>query len=164
MLYSSSELYLPVRLKPRGANTLEALRNGIDHIELRMLDLNPLEKTGIALEDLRFLRLFLIWCSFLPEHVPDEKEQADAISNMKQAALFDERKIWIREGLVLKPVREAALEVLSEMACAFETLGCFDVLTTIEYQKRKLLLPGSRYAELIEKKETGLLSSVQITA
>ena len=164
MLYSSSELYLPVRLKPRGANTLEALRNGIDHIELRMLDLNPLETTGIALEDLRFLQLFLIWCSFLPEHVPDEKEQANAISNMKHAALFDERKIWIREGAVLKPVREAALEVLSEMACTFETLGCFDVLRTIEYQKRKLLIPGSRCAEQVARKEAGTLSSVRITA
>ena len=164
MLYSSSELYLPVRLKPRGANTLEALRNGIDHIELRMLDLNPLETTGIALEDLRFLQLFLIWCSFLPEHVPDEKEQANAISNMKHAALFDERKIWIREGAVLKPVREAALEVLSEMACTFETLGCFDVLRTIEYQKCKLLIPGSRCAEQVARKEAGSLPSVSITA
>ena len=164
MLYSSSELYLPVRLKPRGANTLEALRNGIDHIELRMLDLNPLETTGFALEDLRFLQLFLIWCSFFPEHVPDEKEQADAISNMKHAALFDERKIWIREGAVLKPVREAALEVLSEMACIFETLGCFDVLKTIEYQKRKLLIPGSRCAEQVVRKEADSLSSVRSTA
>ena len=164
MLYSSSELYLPVRLKPGGANTLEALRKGIDHIELRMLDLNPLETTGIALEDLRFLQLFLIWCSFFPEHVPDEKEQADAISNMKHAALFDERKIWIREGAVLKPVREAALEVLSEMACIFETLGCFDVLKTIEYQKRKLLIPGSRCAEQVVRKEADSLSSVRSTA
>ncbi len=163
-LYSSSELYLPVRLKPRGANSLEALRNGIDHIELRMLDLNPLEKTGIALEDLRFLQLFLIWCSLFPEYVPDEREQADAISNMKHAALFDERKIWIREGTVLKPVREAALEVLSEMACVFETLGCFDVLGTIEYQKRKLLIPGNRYAEQVAGIEAGALSSAGNTA
>jgi len=164
MLYSSSELYLPVRLKPRGANTLEALRNGIDHIELRMLDLNPLEPAGIALEDLRFLRLFLIWCSFLPDHIPGEKEQADAISNMKHAALLDEKKIWIREGSVLKPVREAALELLSEMACAFETIGCLDALKTIEYQKRKLLIPGSRYAEQIVRKETASSTSAQITA
>ncbi len=164
MLYSASELYLPVRLKPRGTNTLEALRNGIDHIELRMLDVNPLEPAGIALEDLRFLQLFLIWCSFFPEHVPDEREQADAVSNMKQAALFDERRVWIREGSVLRPVREAAMEVLSEMACTFEAIGCYDALSAIEYQKRKLLVPGMRYAEQVERQHAEAVSSVQITA
>lgn len=164
LLYSSSELYLPVRLKPRGANTLEALKKGIDHIELRMLDLNPLEPAGIALEDLRFLRLFLIWCSFFPEHLPDEKEQADAICNMKHAALFDDRCVWIREGTLLMPVREAALEVLSEMACTFEAIGCFDALSTIEYQKRKLLIPGSRYAEQVDRTCANSLPSARITA
>ena len=164
MLYSSSELYLPVRLKPRGINTLDGLRKGIDHIELRMLDLNPLEPAGIALEDLRFLRLFLIWCSFFPRHLPDEKEQKDAIANMKQASLFDERGIWIREGSVLMPVREAALEVLSEMACTFEAIGRSDVLSTIEYQKRKLLAPGSRYAEQVDRICANSLPSARITA
>ena len=164
MLYSSSELYLPVRLKPRGINTLDGLRKRIDHIELRMLDLNPLEPAGIALEDLRFLRLFLIWCSFFPDHLPDEKEQKDAITNMKQASLFDERRIWIREGTILRPVREAALEVLSEMACTFEAIGRFDALSTIEYQKRKLLIPGSRYAEQVDRTCANSLPSARITA
>ena len=163
-LYSSSELYLPVRLKPRGANTLEALEKGIDHIELRMLDLNPLEPAGIALEDLRFLQLFLIWCSFLPEHQPDEREQADAIANMKRAALFDERRVWIREDTILMPVRDAALDFLSEMACTFEALGCFDALKTIEFQKRKLLVPGKRYAQQVDRKCANSLPSARITA
>ena len=129
-----------------------------------MLDLNPLEPAGIALEDLRFLRLFLIWCSFFPRHLPDEKEQKDAIANMKQASLFDERRIWIREGSVLMPVREAALDVLSEMACTFEAIGRSDVLSTIEYQKRKLLAPGSRYAEQVDRICANSLPSARITA
>ena len=42
-LRSVSELYYPVRIKPRGANSLEALaKNGINHIELRVIDVNPL--------------------------------------------------------------------------------------------------------------------------
>ena len=163
-LYASSELYLPVRLKPRGANTPDALRDGIDHIELRMLDLNPLEPAGISLEDLRFLHLFLTWCSLLPAYLPDEKEQADFISNMKSAALYDERRIWIREGAVLRPVRDAALDVLSEMACTFETLGCYESLATIEYEKRKLLAPGGRYAEQVDSICANSLPSARITA
>ena len=55
-LKEAAELYYPVRLKPKGENTLERLKNyGVDHIELRMLDLNPLEPVGIRREDLKFL-------------------------------------------------------------------------------------------------------------
>ena len=163
-LYAASELYLPVRLKPRGTNTLEALKKGIDHIELRMLDLNPLDPAGIAPEDLRFLQLFLIWCSLMPEYLPSKKEQADFIANIKNAALFDERRVWIRDSSVLTPVREAALTVLSEMACLFETIGHYEALSTIEYQKRKLLVPGGRYAQQVERKCANSLPSVRITA
>jgi len=50
------------------------------------------------------------------------------------------------------------------MACAFETIGCLDALKTIEYQKRKLLFPGSRYAEQVVRKEAFSLTSIKITA
>ncbi|MDE5738603.1 MAG: glutathione synthase, partial [Oscillospiraceae bacterium] len=55
ILFSAGELYLPVRLKPKGENSLEKLlTTGVDHIELRMFDLNPLEKLGVAQKDLEF--------------------------------------------------------------------------------------------------------------
>ena len=163
-LYSSSELYLPVRLKPRGAYSLDALRQGIDHIELRMLDLNPLETAGIALADLRFLQLFLVWCSLMEDYYPGKTEQAEFISNTKNAALFDERHIWIGEGRILTPVREAALDVLSQMSCTFESIGCFDALSTIEYQKQKLLVPGRRYAQQVDQTCVNSLLFARITA
>ena len=43
LLKAPSELYYPIRLKPAGENNLESLcQNGVNHIELRMFDLNPL--------------------------------------------------------------------------------------------------------------------------
>ena len=55
-LKAASELYYPVRLKPRGANSLESLlQNGVNHLELRVLDVNPLTRTGIFTEDVRFV-------------------------------------------------------------------------------------------------------------
>ncbi|MCI9539182.1 MAG: hypothetical protein HFG35_13130 [Eubacterium sp.] len=48
LLKAPSELYYPVRLKPAGENNLENLRkNGVNHIELRMFDLNPLCAEGL---------------------------------------------------------------------------------------------------------------------
>ena len=47
MIRYPSELYYPIRLKNFGPYSLEGLKEGISHIELRMVDLNPLVRAGI---------------------------------------------------------------------------------------------------------------------
>lgn len=79
LLFSASELYLPIRLKPRGENTLENLaKNGVDHIELRMFDLNPLTPLGVDAIDLKFAHLLILYLASLPdsEFTPLQQEQA----------------------------------------------------------------------------------------
>ena len=49
MIRYPSELYYPIRLKNFGPYSLEGLKEGISHIELRMVDLNPLVRAGIVL-------------------------------------------------------------------------------------------------------------------
>ena len=66
-LLSPAELYLPVRLKPKGTYSLDALKNGIDHIELRMFDLNPLSDVGIFSEDAEFAHLLMLYLLHLPD-------------------------------------------------------------------------------------------------
>ncbi|MCQ2492535.1 MAG: hypothetical protein MJ087_05795 [Lachnospiraceae bacterium] len=54
----ASELYYPIRLKPPGENSLDSLRkNGVNHIELRMVDLNPLTKAGLDVRDLKTVKI-----------------------------------------------------------------------------------------------------------
>lgn len=89
-LYSASELYLPVRLKPQGVNSLESLaENGVDHIELRMFDLNPEAPLGIDGRDLKFAHLLMLWLLSLPDFdfSPDLQEQA--VQNHQNAALLE---------------------------------------------------------------------------
>lgn len=89
-LYSASELYLPVRLKPQGVNSLESLaENGVDHIELRMFDLNPEAPLGINGRDLKFAHLLMLWLLSLPDFdfSPDLQEQA--VQNHQNAALLE---------------------------------------------------------------------------
>ncbi len=84
-LRSVSELYYPVRLKPRGANTLESLlQNGINHLELRVIDVNPLSPTGIFVEDIRFIHLLMLYLVSLPEMEFTDTEQIKAIRNIKE--------------------------------------------------------------------------------
>ena len=67
LLRFPTELYYPVRLKPAGKNSLENLRkNGVNHIELRMFDLNPLVSCGIEEKDIAFAQLLLVWLASTP--------------------------------------------------------------------------------------------------
>ncbi|TCI64258.1 bifunctional glutamate--cysteine ligase GshA/glutathione synthetase GshB [Exiguobacterium sp. SH3S1] len=86
-----NELYSPIRLKTsRGGNDLDRLeKNGIDYIEIRNIDLNPFEKTGIALDDLRFLHVFLLYLA-----LKDETDFADW-----QAEAFRNQQLVAKEGL-----------------------------------------------------------------
>ena len=86
-LISSSELYLPVRLKPKGENTLSNFKNGISHIELRMLDLDPTNPLGVNEKDLKFAHLLLMYLSSLPDFDYTEKLQRQAVRDHQSAAL-----------------------------------------------------------------------------
>lgn len=67
LLKAPSELYYPIRLKPAGENNLISLRkNGINHIELRMFDLNPLTGAGIDARDVKFAQLLMVWLATMP--------------------------------------------------------------------------------------------------
>jgi len=88
MLFSASELYLPIRLKPKGLNSLENLaENGVDHIELRMFDLAPSAPLGIDERSLRFAHLLMLYLLSLPDTELTEEQQQKAVSEHQTAAL-----------------------------------------------------------------------------
>ena len=90
LLHSASELYLPVRLKPRGVNSLESLaENGVDHIELRMFDLNHAAPLGIDARDLQFAHLLMLYLLSLPDFDFTPALQKEAVSAHKNAALLE---------------------------------------------------------------------------
>lgn len=152
-LHSASELYYPVRLKPRGENSLEHLREkGISHVELRMLDVNPLSPIGLIKEDVEFLHYFMLYLLTKEDIKLTEEEQILAVINEKQAALFHDSDILIKESDGKgKQIREAALKILQDMEYFYRTLGAKGVSKSIRYQKDKLLLPDNRYADRIRK-------------
>lgn len=105
-LRSVSELYYPVRLKPRGANSLETLsEKGINHIELRVIDVNPLTPTGIFTEDMHFIHLLILYLASLPKKELTGKEQIKAISDIKTAAVFGNDDIICRAIKILKEIQ-----------------------------------------------------------
>ena len=143
ILFSAGELYLPVRLKPSGENSLEALiNNGVDHIELRMFDLNPLEKLGISEKDLEFAHLFLIYLLNKKDFDFTPELQEKAIENHKLSALYDVSEVMIDNI----PIKESADNFLDGMAKFFTEFP--EALDIIAYERNKL--NGTRICEKIK--------------
>lgn len=116
LLKSASELYYPIRLKPLDANSIENLeKTGVNHIELRMLDLNPLSPVGIFMEDMDFLHMLILYLTSLDDDAFPENEQIYAIKNVKQEAKYDDEKTFIDFGSKKISVKSAAYNVLCDM-------------------------------------------------
>lgn len=85
-----------MRLKPVGKYSLNKLKeDGVGHIELRMIDLNPLTPWGIDLRDVYFIQLFLIYLASIPDIDVEVREQSFAIQNTKNAAHYDLKTVNI---------------------------------------------------------------------
>lgn len=140
-IVSESELYYPVRLKPKGANSLVTLEEtGVNHIELRMLDLNPLSDAGIFEEDIAFIHLLMIYLLSLEDFEFTEEEQIKAIKKMQSAALYNDTEI-----------KAQALDILKDMERYFFDKPNNDYQGIINYQKDKIAHPSKRYAQIIRQ-------------
>lgn len=153
-LMSPAELYYPIRLKPAGDNLLEnLLKGGINHIELRMLDLNPLSPAGIMEEDIYFLHFLLVYLTSLGDEDFDCNRQTTAINNIKNSAKFDDENIMIEiDKNKSLPINQAALKVLHNMEDFYSRCNEPKVFDVIEYQKEKLLDKQKRYAVTVREK------------
>lgn len=69
VLQIENELYAPIRPKQvikSGEKPSQALRErGVEYIEVRALDVNPFVDTGISIEQIYFLDIFITYCAFI---------------------------------------------------------------------------------------------------
>ncbi len=151
LISSQTEVYYPVRLKPRGENNLDNLdRMGVNHIELRNIDVNPFAFAGVDIRDLEFMKLLLVYDACIESGEMTKDRQVKACINFKNAAHYDPdvTQIMITDGYVVS-LRTAVLRLLDEMDDFFKDLG-FDVYETIKFQVDKFANDDSRYAVRIK--------------
>ncbi len=152
LLYSPQELYYPIRLKPAGAYSLEnLLERGVNHIELRMIDLNPLEPSGVNILDLKFAELFLVWLAALPPVSFGLKEQVQAVQNFKNAAHYDLKtvRMILPDGTV-RSVADAGRQVLQQIKEFYRDFP-EDVQAVLAFEEKKFTDADTRYAWIIRK-------------
>ena len=152
LIASPTELYYPVRLKSYGKNNLDRLAaEGVSHIELRTVDLNPFELSGVNLKDLKFIQLLFAWIAASPRKELSLRDQVQAAQNFKNAAHYDLKtvKIVFPNGNSLSVVK-TALKVMEEMKEFYRDFP-EDVREILEYEEEKLLIPEKRYAWMIKE-------------
>ena len=133
VLFAAGELYLPVRLKPHGSNSLDSLiEGGVDHIELRMFDLNPLSPLGVFRSDLEFAHCFLIYLLQLPDFEFTPELQETAVKNYHAASRYELSEVTINGY----PAKAAALGLLDDMKEYFKDVP--RALENISTQKEKI--------------------------
>ena len=91
VLQIENELYAPIRPKQvikSGEKPSQALRDrGVEYIEVRALDVNPFVDTGISLEQIHFLDIFLTYCAFVDNQELDCDSQQNHENNMNQVVM-----------------------------------------------------------------------------
>ena len=147
LLREERELYYPVRVKPARIFSVEGFRDGISHIEYRMIDLNPLDPAGIDARDISFLVLLITWMEFQPPLHADARQQQAFVTNVMEASRAPLEDVILQDldGSRV-PLTGMALRIIADME---RLLGKHPA---IEFQKEKLLNPEKRYAVILQKR------------
>ncbi len=116
LIDSHKELYSQVRLKPSDTKNFKEslLKDGIKYLEYRTIDINPFEKGGISLEDLRFLQVFNIYL-LTKEESNFENWQEEALENQQLIAVHGVDDIELKfNGKSISKI-DFGLEILNEI-------------------------------------------------
>jgi glutamate--cysteine ligase len=149
-LYSTAEFYTPVRLKPRGQYLMKNLRdNGVNHIELRMFDLNPLDKNGMAKADMELMEYFLFFLATQDDFTYNEKLQNQSLDNHMASAAYDPDASHIIYKGRETTVRRAALSTLDEMLDFYDNLGMKKAIDTLQIARVRAADPEKLYSHRI---------------
>ncbi len=130
-LQVENEYYSPVRIKSRpqsGEMFLKSLvEQGVSHVELRLLDVDPAEPVGISLPALRFLEAFMLFCALddSPQLTEGEIGEVDAnLLAVAEAGRDPDTSLVTGVSRRPLPLKAAADPVMEGIALACEALDC----------------------------------------
>lgn len=113
IIESHKELYSQIRLKPKSTKNFSKslLEDGISYLEYRSIDINPFEKGGISLEDLRFFEIFNIFLLIYDES-DYENWQEEAQENQHIIAKLGQNDIMLKKDGKFISKEKWALDIL----------------------------------------------------
>lgn len=162
VLQIENELYAPIRPKrvaKSGEKPSEALaRGGVEYIEVRALDVNPFVDTGISLEQIHFLDIFLTFCALSPSPELNETLQSHYEENMDNIVLYGrDPALKLIDGDERRGVKEWGEQLFNEfekvaalLDQAYES-SCYQQVVKDEFAKvvDSKLTPSARLLDLV---------------
>jgi glutamate--cysteine ligase len=120
ILQIENELYAPIRPKQvarSGEKPSEALRNrGVEYIEVRALDVNPFSDTGISIEQVYFLDIFITYCALADSPLFSCEQQQNCDANMDEVVVRGrDPHLLLNDNGCDKSVKDWGIELFSEM-------------------------------------------------
>lgn len=125
VIIGAKELYTQIRLKTKSKDKVleELLENGIEYLEVRTVDLNLFDKTGVALVDLRFIQLLLLYALF-SDIVFDDNWQEESLTNELRIASYGLKPdLTLIKDQKEVDMRTWALSFIEDMRSFSDTLG-----------------------------------------
>ena len=154
----------PKRVTRPGERPLQALcERGVQYVEVRCIDVDPFEPTGISLQTARFLDVFLMHCA-LVESIPIDETRMREYRGNFALAVNEGRK----PGLLLQhegdpmPASVIGLELLEEMRPVAQwldrqltapNLGLHEAALDAQVERLRdpALLPSARVLDAVEQ-------------
>lgn len=153
-IIAAKEYYSQLRLKgsTKGGVLDDLHNNGINYVEIRTLDLNPLTKVGITGESLDFVHLLLVYSLVAPEFWLSDDGYRYANDNQILAADGDRR-----QALILRDsdgqeheLRSWGIEILDDMQQRLSELGISsERLQVLNHYRNQLIQDNPSSAEII---------------
>jgi glutamate--cysteine ligase len=171
ILQKESEFYSSIRLKQvteKGESQLNALEGrGVKYVEVRILDLNPFFKTGMDLNQLYFLQVFMLYCLLEDSAIISEME-AYAMNRNHHLVSLSGRKPNLqlyphnKRPVLLKEWAEDIFRKLRSIASVMDMADSgskYHYSVEQEYNKvlDPSLLPSARIHEDMEKNKESYL-------
>jgi glutamate--cysteine ligase len=166
LLQIENEFYSPIRPKRvamSGETALSALvREGIEYIEVRCVDVSPFSPVGIDLEQTRFLDTFLLLC-LLDESQPcDDEQQAEMDRNLEavvnRGRMPDLTLEVNGKAEPMTELAEALLEKMRPIAALLDEATSADAhLSSLKLQRDQIagpeLTPSARILDEMRKQD-----------
>ncbi len=169
VLQIENELYAPIRPKRvahSGEKPSQALaRGGVEYIEVRALDVNPFVDTGISIEQIYFLDVFLTFCALSPSPDMNEELQRHYEENMDDVVLKGrEPGLLLIDGAEKRTIKAWGKQLFSEfeqvaqlLDKAYQSTVYAQAITT-EYEKIKdsALTPSAKLIDIVVNQDMNL--------
>ncbi|MGL4772304.1 MAG: bifunctional glutamate--cysteine ligase GshA/glutathione synthetase GshB [Clostridium sp.] len=119
-LSSAKEYYNPIRIKSLGEEDQlkNILNRGVDYLEVRLLDLDPLNPIGIDKDDLYLIHTFMVYMLIKDDEIMTEEIQRDSYLNKEivssRGRCTDTDVYWNGEPRNVKALGEEILNNMSD--------------------------------------------------